>query len=59
MKNILIFKDNIWSADFADMQQTSKYNKKSQFLLNFTDIFSIYAWPNTVTNASFKNFRSV
>ena len=38
------FKDNIWSADLADMQLISKLNKGSRFLLCFIDIFSKYAW---------------
>ena len=38
------FKDNIWSADLADMQVLSKYNKGIRFLLCVTDIFSKYAW---------------
>ena len=35
------FKDNIWGADFADMQLISKYNK-GYFLLYV--IYSKYAW---------------
>ena len=38
------FKDNIWSADLADMQSLSKYNKGIRFLLCVIDIFSKYAW---------------
>ena len=38
------FKDNIWSADLADMQLLSKYNKGIRFLLCVIDIFSKYAW---------------
>ena len=38
------FKDNIWGADFADMQLLSKYNKGIRFLLCVIDIFSKYAW---------------
>ena len=38
------FKDNIWSADLADMQLLSKYNKGIKFLLCLIDIFSKYAW---------------
>ena len=37
------FKDNIWDADFADMQLLSKYNKGIRFLLCAIDIFSKYA----------------
>ena len=33
------FKGNIWSADLADMQLTSKHNKGIQFL--FYEIFQI------------------
>ena len=38
------FKDNIWGADLADMQLTSKFNKGFRFLLCVIDIFSKYAW---------------
>ena len=38
------FKDNIWGADFADMQLISKFNKGFRFLLCIIDIFSKYAW---------------
>ena len=38
------FKDNIWSADLADMQLISKFNKGFRFLLCAIDIFSKYAW---------------
>ena len=37
-------KDNIWSADLADMQLISKFNKGFRFLLRVIDIFSKYAW---------------
>ena len=38
------FKDNIWGADFADMQLISKFNKGFRFLLCVIDIFSKYGW---------------
>ena len=38
------FRDNIWSADLADMQLISKFNKGFKFLLCVIDIFSKYAW---------------
>ena len=38
------FRDNIWGADFADMQSISKFNKGFRFLLCVIDIFSKYAW---------------
>ena len=38
------FKDNIWSADLADMQLLSRYNKGIRFLLCVIDIFSKYPW---------------
>ena len=37
------FRD-IWGADLADMQLTSKFNKGFRFLLCVIDIFSKYAW---------------
>ena len=38
------FKDNILGADLADMQLTSKFNKRILFLLYVIDIYSKYAW---------------
>ena len=38
------FKDSICSADLADMQLISKYNRGFRFLLCVIDIFSKYAW---------------
>ena len=38
------FKDNIWSADLADMQVISNFNKGFTFLQCVTDIFTKYAW---------------
>ena len=38
------FKDNIWGADLADTQLTSKFNKRFRFLVCVIDIFSNYAW---------------
>ena len=38
------FKDNIWSADLADMQLISKFSKGFRFLSCIIDIFSKYAW---------------
>ena len=43
-KVYLLFKDNIWGADLADMQLISKFNKGIRFLLCLTDIFSKSAW---------------
>ena len=38
------FRDNIWSADLADMQLLSTFNKGFRFLLCVIDIFSKYPW---------------
>ena len=38
------FKDNIWSADLADMQLLSKFNKGIKYLLRVIDLFSKYAF---------------
>ena len=43
-KVYLIFIDNIWGADLADMQLISKFNKGIRFLLYVIDIFSKNAW---------------
>ena len=44
------FKDNIWGADLADMQLSSKYNKRIRFLLCAIDVFSKYAWVVSLKN---------
>ena len=38
------FIDNIWGADFADMQLPSKFNKGFRYLLFVVDIYIKYAW---------------
>ena len=38
------FKNYIWTADLADMQLVSKFNKGFRFLLYVINIFSKYAW---------------
>ena len=38
------FIDNIWGADLADKQLTSKFKKGFRFLLCVIDIYSKYAW---------------
>ena len=38
------FKNHIWTADLADMQLISKFNKGFRFLLCVIDIYSEYAW---------------
>ena len=54
--------DNIWVADFVDIQLISEFNKGIRFLLCIVDIFSKYAWVTrlkdkkgiTITNAFIK-----
>ena len=38
------FIDNIWSADLADMQLITKFNKEFRVLLCVIDIYSKCAW---------------
>ena len=38
------FRDNIWGVDLADIQSLSKYNKRIEYLLHPTDLFSKHAW---------------
>ena len=38
------FKDNIWGADLADMQLSSRFNKGIKYLLCVIDLFSKYAF---------------
>ena len=38
------FKDNIWGANLADMQLTSKFNKGFRFLLCVIDNSTKYVW---------------
>ena len=42
------FRDNIWGVDLADMQLISKFNKRFRFLLCIIDIFSKYAWVDSL-----------
>ena len=44
MKVYSSFRDNIWSADLADMLSLGKYNKGIEYLLCAIDLFSKYAW---------------
>ena len=44
------FRDNIWGADFADMQLLSKFNKGFKILLCVIDIFSKYVWVVPLQN---------
>ena len=44
----LPFIDNIWGADLGDSQLISRFNKGICFLLCYFDIFSKYAWVNTL-----------
>ena len=45
-----ILKDNILGANLADMQLTSKFNKRFRFLLCVVDIFSKFAWVVPLKN---------
>ena len=38
------FKDNVWGADFADMQLVSMFDTGIRFLLCVFYIFCKYAW---------------
>ena len=38
------FRDNIWSADLANMQLLSKFIKTFRFLLCIIDVYNKYAW---------------
>ena len=40
----LLFEDNIWGIDLADMQLISKCNKEIRYLLCVIGLFSKYAW---------------
>ena len=42
------YRDNIWGVDLADMQLIRKFNKGFRFLLCFIDIFSRYAWVDSL-----------
>ena len=51
--------DEIWSADFVDMQSFARHNNGVKYLLNVIDVFNKYAWSvpimdktgNSITNA--------
>ena len=40
----LLFIDNIWGADLADMQLITKFNEVFRFLLCVIQIYSKYVW---------------
>ena len=40
----LLFKDNIWGIDLADMQLISRCNKEIRYLLCVIGLFSKHAW---------------
>ena len=40
------FKENIWEADFAEMESLSSKNKNVKYLLCVIDIFTKYARLN-------------
>ena len=44
IQNSLLWIDNIWGADLAEVQLISKFNKGFRLLLCVIVIFSIYAW---------------
>ena len=44
MKSNSSFIENIWSANLADMQLISRFNKWIRFLLCVIDIFIKYTW---------------
>ena len=41
---ILIFIDNIWGADLADMELISKFHKGFRFLPSVIGIYNKYEW---------------
>ena len=38
------FKDNIWAADWAEMESLSSKNLNVEYLLCMIDVFTKYAW---------------
>ena len=51
----VMYIDDVWEMDLADLNSLSQYNYKYKYLLNVIDIFSRYAWSvplkdNTVTS---------
>ena len=52
------FIDNNWSADLADMQLISKFNKIFRFLLCVIDVYSKYAWVVSLKEKKYIAFNS-
>ena len=38
------FKDNIWAADFAEMESLPLMNKDVKYILCVIDVFTKYVW---------------
>ena len=49
---IVFSKDEIWSADLADMQAFSSFNKGFKYILTVIDVFSKYAWAVPIKDKS-------
>ena len=41
------FKDNIWTADLADMKSLSSHNKNVKYL-SYVDVFTRYTWVKSL-----------
>ena len=53
-KVYVIFQDNIWAADSAEMQSLSSKNKNFKYLLCFIDDFTKYACVKTSKDKKYK-----
>ena len=42
--------DHQWVADLVDMQNLSKYNRGTKYLLTVVDALSKYAWAQTISD---------
>lgn len=46
--------DNVWAADFAEMESLSSFNRGVKYLLYTIDVFTEYAWVKLLKDKTAK-----
>ena len=47
-------KDNVWTADFAEMESLSSFNRGVKYLLYAIDVFTEYGWVKLLKDKTAK-----